>query len=288
MRATVLALAACLSSSSIAVAQDIRAGDQFQIVRDIESASSTADGTSTGSSTDRDTIVERVLAVSQAGLELEYDLPNAATADDRARQWQLPARIFKPSHGPLQLLDQPMLEARIKAWLKSASLPEAACGHWYFTWNAFEIQCDPQSVIDTINGFDVGPDNLTEGTTYRESKALAPAPVNRTAVSSGGEVFHVTLAVDPNAVREDLAKADVVIGEILRKPVTLKDAVLARATEDISGTINITFETDTGGRVRKQIKVTRLENIKSTFNGQRETRISTETLERRLIPVPTG
>jgi len=288
MRTIVLALTACLLSGSIAVAQDIKAGDQFQITRDIESSSSTPDGTSTGSSTDRDTIVERVLATSPGGLELEYDLPNGTTADDRARQWQLPARILKPPHGLPQLLDRPVMEGRVKAWLKSAGLPEAACGHWYFTWNAFQIECDPQSVIDTIKGFDLGPDDLAEGAPYRDSKALGPAPVKRTAVSAEGAVFHVTLTVDPDAVRRDLAEADVVTGEIVRKPVTLKDALLARSAADISGTIDITFETDAAGRVRRRTKVTTFKNSKGAFNGQPETRTSTETLERRLISNPRG
>jgi hypothetical protein len=286
MRAIVLALVACLALRAAAMAQAIRVGDQFEITRDIESLSSTPDGASTGSSTDRDTIVERVVASSPSGLELVYDLPYGTTPDDRARQWQLPVRVRKPPHGPLQLLDRPALEDRLKAWLRSAGLTQAACGHWYFTWNAFQIECDPQSALESIEGFDLGPDDLAQGAPYRDSKALNPAPVKRTTASSGGEVFHVTMDVDPDAVRRDLAEGDVVAGEILRKPVTLKDALLIRSAEHISGTIDITFETDAAGHVRRQTKVTTLRNIKGALNGQPETRTSTETLERRRTSDP--
>jgi hypothetical protein len=259
---------------------EYRVGDVFTIQRDVESTQNT-DGQPSGSSTDRDEIAERVVGISQAGLDLEYDLTPDVAADDRARQWQLPARVLRPTHGPLQLLNRPELTTRVTAWLKAAGLPAAACGHWYFTWNAFRIDCDPQSAIEEIEGFDLGPDDLSDGVLYIDSNALKPAPVKQTAAAPGGGVFHVELAVSPDAVRRDQAKADVVAGEILRKPVTLEAALHARSAETVSGTIAITFETDPTGRVRRQTKVMTL-NIK-TADGGVETRTTTETLERRLI-----
>ena len=244
------------------VPHELRAGDVFEISRDIESSSKTADGSSTGSSTDRDTIEERVIAINQAGVELEYDLPRGTKADDRDRQWQLPARVLKPPRGPLQLLNGAELTVRVAAWLKSAKLTDAACGHWYFTWTAFRIECDPQTVIETIGGYDLGPDDLAAGAPYRESMALGPAPVKRTAVSPDGAVFRVELAVDPDAVRRELAESDVAVGEVSRKPVSLEDALRARSAEDISGTIDITFETDPAGHVWRQTKITTLINMK--------------------------
>jgi hypothetical protein len=277
-----------LTASAVRAApagRELRAGDVFEISRDIESSSKTAGGESTGSSTDRDTIEARVIAKSPAGLELEYDLPRGTTAEDRARQWQFPARVLKPPEGPLQLLDGADLAARAAAWLKAAGMTDAACGHWYFTWNAFRIDCDPKSVIKTIEGFDLGPDDLADGVPYRESDALGSAPVKRTAVSPGGEIFHVALAVDPDAVRRELAESDVVVGEISRRPVTYEEALRARSSEDISGTIDITFETDLAGHVWRQTKITTLDNMRG-YMGRSEIRTSTETLERRLIVEP--
>ncbi|MFI4933390.1 MAG: hypothetical protein ACHP7N_02120 [Caulobacterales bacterium] len=285
----ILAIATLLLKASAVCAtpagHELRAGDVFEISRDIESSSKTTGGESTGSSTDRDTIEERVIATSQAGLELQYDLPKGTTAEDRARQWQLPASVLKLPNGPLQLLDGAELAGRVAAWLKAAGLTEAACGHWYFTWNAFRIECDPNSVIKTLEGFDLGPDDMAEGVLYRDPEALGSAPVKRTAVSPGGEVFHVALAVDPDAVRRDLAQSDVAVGEISRRPVTYEEALRARSNEDISGTIDITFETDPAGHVLRQTKVTTLNNMRG-FMGRPEIRTSTETLERRLISEP--
>jgi hypothetical protein len=257
-----------------------RPGDMFEIQRDVESTES-ATGGSTSSSTDRDPIMERVVGAGQAGLELEYDLTKDTTAEDRARQWQFPARVLRPPHGPLQLLNRPELEARNAAWLKAGGLSSAACGHWYFTWNAFRIDCDPQSVLEIIEGFDLGPDDLSNGVLYQDAKALNPATLKQKAVSADGATFYVELPVSPDAVRRDQANTDVVTSEILHKPVTFGAALHARSAEAVSGTIAITFETDSTGRVRRQTKVTRL-SIKGKDGGV-ETRTVTETLERRLI-----
>ena len=262
-----------------------RAGDVFEIRRDIESTEKNAEGSSLGSSTDRDTLMERVVGTNQAGLELEYDLSKDVTADDRARQWQLPTRVLKPPHGPLQLLNRSELEERVKAWLKSAGLTQVACGHWYFTWNAFRIDCDPQSAIETVEGFDLGPDGLSDGSPYLDSKALNPAPLKRTTTSLDGDVFFVEMAVAPDTIRRDQAEADIVIAEITRKPLTLEAALKARSTEDVSGTIAITFETNPAGHVRRQTKVTTL-RFKGP-DGQLKTRTVTETLERRPVSRPS-
>ena len=47
-----------------------------------DSAQQDSDGTS-GSSRDKDTITERMISMRADGLELQYDLPDAATADKR-------------------------------------------------------------------------------------------------------------------------------------------------------------------------------------------------------------
>lgn len=78
-------------------------GREHVIIKSYET-SQTGDGSS-GSSRGQDTLVERVVRVRDGGLELEYDLPNSVTAEDRARSWQFPVRIFKPPAGPMQLLN---------------------------------------------------------------------------------------------------------------------------------------------------------------------------------------
>ncbi len=94
-------------------------GDTYEITMTRDSAQQASHGSS-GSSHDQDMLIERVIGVRADGLELEYDLPKSATADDRANNWQFPARVFKPFGGPAQLLNGSELEARVDVWLKAA------------------------------------------------------------------------------------------------------------------------------------------------------------------------
>jgi hypothetical protein len=222
-----------------------------------------------------------VIGLRADGLELEYDLPKAATADERARNWQFPARVFKPLGGPAQLLNGPELEARLEGWLKAAGWPRTACGHWIFTWNAFRIDCDPQSVIKTVQSFDLRPADLREGAPYQETEARGSGKLARKAAGADGAILAVEMPVDPEAVRRARAESDVAVGEIMNKPVALDAALRERARETVSGTISVEFETDSAGNVRRRTKVTKLEITGS--DGRSETETVTETLERRLI-----
>jgi hypothetical protein len=278
--ATAFWLGLTCAVSSAAAQLNYHAGEAFEIGRDVETTDKATDG-SNSSSTDRDTLVERVVGASQAGLELEYDLPKSTSAEDRARQWQFPARVLRPPSGPLQLLNRPELAVRVAAWLKAAGLTDAACGHWYFTWDAFQIQCDPQSVVETIEGFDLGPEKLAVGALYQDPQALGPTALTAKVGSRANTVLIGEMAIDPDTVRRARAQSDVVTAELMRKPVTFETALRARSAEDVSGTIAVTFEIDAGGNVRRQTKVITV-NVKGP-NGRLETRTVIQTLERRLI-----
>lgn len=257
-----------------------QAGDTYELVLTKVSAQQSNQGSS-GSSNDKDTLIERVIAVRADGLELEYDEPNVATADKCLCDWQFPARIFKPVDGPARLLNGPELEGRIDAWLKAAGWPRTVCGHWYFTWNAFQVDCDPQSVLKTIEAFDLRSADVREGAPYQDADAHVPGTLTTQSAGPDGAVFAVVLPIDPDAVRRARAQSDVVTGEILKKPVTLDAALQKRAAETISGTISVSFETDSSGDVRRRTKVTKLD-IQGP-GGLKDTETATETLERRLI-----
>lgn len=257
-----------------------RVGTVYEISRDVESAQ-TDSNKSTGSSTDRDTVVERVLEVRADGLELEYDFPSDSTAEDRASSWQFPLRVFKPLSGPPQLLNRPELEGRIEGWLKKGGLTRAACGHWVFTWNAFKIECDPQSALETVTAYDLRVSDLRDGGIYTDPLASAPTTLRRVPGETSGATFRGTMSVDPEHVRRGQAESDVVIAEITRKPLTLDDATRARSSDKISGTISISFEVDPSGFVRQRSKVTKLETTGS--NGVVENRTVTEVVKRRIV-----
>src|SRR5262249_40443007 len=129
-------------------------------------------------------------------------------------------------------------------WLKAAGWSRTACGHWIFTWNGFHIECDPQSVIKTVEAFDLWSADVREGAAYQENAALGSGTLARKAAGSNGATFAVEMPVDPDAVRRARAESDVVVGEVMNKPVSLDAALRERAREIIFGTISVEFETD--------------------------------------------
>lgn len=258
----------------------LQVGDTYEITK--TRVSESHGELSSGSSHDRDTLIERIEARRSDGLELIFDLPAGTTANERKQVWQLPARVLKPREGPLKLLNGPELEKRVDAWLKWGKMSPEACGHWIFTWNAFRIECDPQSVIAMVQAFDPVLPVLREGAVYRDARALAPAPLTRKNRVPSGSTFITSLAIDPTAVQRDRAQADVVVGEIMRKPVAIEAALAARTKEAVTGTIDVRIDTDATGNVVRLSKVTKTQTTKPDGNVQTET--ITETLERRLLP----
>lgn len=288
-RIAFLAIAALLLPALEAGAQPSRpaprAGDVYEITTTRDSVTATRDPArqdsfgSSGTTHDQDTTIERVIAVRADGLELEYDLPSSIPVDVRAIEWHFPVRVFRPHSGPLQLLNRPELEARLEAWLRRAELPREACGHWYFTWNAFQVECDPEAVIGTIEALDLSSTELREGALYRDRRARAPAAIARRTAGPAGATFAAELEIDPDAFRRARAEADLVIAEIMSRPLTLEAAMRERAQEEVSGTISVTFETDANGNVRRRTAVVRSEVRKP--DGETETETVTETVERR-------
>jgi hypothetical protein len=277
----IVAVMAALLSPASALSQGRQStpesGDEYEISRSYETSQQASDGSS-GSSNGRDIIIERVIAVRDGGLELEYDLPKGTAAEDRARQWQFPARVFQPASGPMQLLNIAELEARLEAWLKAAGLPRTACGRWIFTWNAFKIECDLKSVIEAIEAVDLRSVDLREGASYRDSEARGPGSLAKAAASAHGTSYTVTMDLDPEAVRRAKAESDVAVAEIMQKPVTLEAALGERAKESVSGTISVTFAADPAGNVRRRTKVIKIETQKP--DGVTESETKSETVER--------
>lgn len=236
-----------------------KVGEEYEISKRYETSHQSSDGASLGSSSGRDIILERVIGVRDGGLELEYDLPKTATAQDRSRSWQFPVRVFRPSSGSMQLLNGAELDARVEVWLKAAGWTRTACGRWIFTWTAFRIECDPQSVIKAVETFDLRYAAIRDGAPYLETEARSPGTLTKKAAGPNGATFTVVMQVDPDVGRRARADSDVAIGEIMQKPVTLELALRERAKEGVSGTISVTFDTDSAGNVRWRTKVTKVE-----------------------------
>lgn len=272
---TRLWLGLLLVASPVASAEPSHVGDVYRITRISESSEKDSNG-STSSTYDRDILTERVIAERETGVELEYDAVGIP-AQQRKIAWQYPFRIFKPFVGPPQLLNAAELRARNDRWLAAAKLPLAACGSWYFTWNAFQVQCDPQVVLTIVETFDLGPPSLVDGAPFRSPSALAAAPL----VRKDSMTFAVDLLIDPEKVRAARVENDLVVAQVTRQPLAREDAVRAHAVETITGTISITFRTIIAGQIFSR---STLSKVSITLPGGRSiTQSFTETIGRRLV-----
>ena len=159
MSSWLLIFALALVSIPAAAAPNV--GGSYTVIRESKSEDSSTEGSS-GSSFDRDTIIVRVISASVGGFELEYDLPPSASKQDRQVAWQFPARVFMPLTGAPQLLNGAELSKRVDVWRARAGWTREACGQWIFTWNAFKVECDPQSVVGMVVAFDLEPPELRD------------------------------------------------------------------------------------------------------------------------------
>lgn len=280
-----LAPAAALLMATAAHAQPVsfqdRVGDAYEIRLRSTTESASDDGRSTSNSRSGGLLIERVVAVRDEGLELEFDLPPDVTAEDRAREWQWPARVLRSADGSMQLVNAAELEARVEAWLADFEIPRESCGHWIFTWTAYKIECDPQSVLGTIQAFDLRFSDLREGATYPEVGGLGPATLLPRNVGPEGSTFAVETPIDPEFARRERAEQDVVVAEIMNEPTTLEAAILARQAEGLTGTIATTLVTDAEGRIVERTTVTEL--VVTDANGGVERMTTTNAYQRRPI-----
>jgi hypothetical protein len=215
------------------------ARDTYEIRLESVSESRSNDRSS-GHFSSKGTLVERVIALHDDGIELEFDFPEQALPQKRALDWQFPVRVLKSSGRPFQLLNGAELETRVRAWLQSGKLTQAACGRWIFTWTAIKIECDPESVLQMLESFDLRLGDVRDGTLHNERGARGPAPLRRSSLDAGGATYAAELEIDPDAVRRVRAEADVALAEMRGKtPLALEAALHARAAERISGTIAI-------------------------------------------------
>lgn len=272
------AIGVALIATSNAWAETSKIGQEIEIRKSYQTVESTNDNSSSGSSNGHDTIVERVVAVRDDGIEFVYDLPKNTAKEDRQRDWQLPARVFRSNDGSLKLLNVDELNGRLEKWLEAAKWDRSVCGKWIFTWNAFYIDCDPQSVLKTISAFDINSAGISEGDLYSEPGTLAAGILTAYKSSTNSKTLLTEMKIDPDYVRRSSAESDVVVGEIMQKPVTIEDAITARSSEKISGTVAITLELDGSAHIKRKIKITKLTVEKPGEPTLHRT--SSETLER--------
>jgi hypothetical protein len=256
MALTLVLPATVLQAEGVLGATEI--GTLTEIRQTYESSSRGGDESS-GSSSGHSTLVERVIAERDGVMELEFDLPASTKAEDRAREWQFPAHVRRSADGSLMLLNQSALESRLAAWLAKAKIDRRACGTWYFTWNAFKIECEPNSVLETIGGYDIRSSNLGEGQLYGAKNARGKGPLKIVKSSLGETSFGVSLQLDAGAFLRDQAESDIVVAQITGRKLTLDEARQKHADDKVNGTVDIQIDLDT--ETQKVLRRTTVTNI---------------------------
>ncbi|MBI1211392.1 MAG: hypothetical protein GC190_08015 [Alphaproteobacteria bacterium] len=253
-------------------------GDVYDIRLEREGATTKNDHSS-GSSHDVWVLVERVIALRDSGIELEFDLPARVSVQERRQAWEFPTRVLLSPSGTLTLLNGADAEARLKSWLGDRA--QNLCGHWVFGWTAQYVDCDPQSVLKVLEPY-VRPGDLRDGAMYIERGARGPTHLRAVARRLNRTTLVAEMEIDPEAVRQRRAASDVAIAEMMhREPLALDDALAARAGERISGTLVVTFETDADGRATRRTSVSEIDI--TSRDGAHEHERSTQTTTWRLV-----
>jgi hypothetical protein len=280
-----LALALILMGTPVAAhaqaARD-RAGDTYELLLRVESENSSSDG-SGGSSSSGFALVERVVAVQDDGLELEFDLPANTSDEDRARSWEWPVRVHRAPDGTMRILNQGELEARIEHWLARWEMPREACGTWIFTWTAFKIECDPLSVLNALKPFDMRV-HASPDPQFFERGAATPTPLRLQEQRGTNVTYLGEVALDPEKFRRERAESDVIVGQITGDMITFDAAYATRALEDVDGLIRTTLTTDGSDRIVHRVTTTTVTVTDAEGASERST--STETVQR--TPAPPG
>lgn len=278
-----LALSVVLLGAPVAAHAQVdpdRAGDTYELLLRVESEHSRSDGSS-GSSSSGFALVERVVAVRDDGLELEFDLLPNTSAEDRDREWQWPVRVHRAPDGTMQILNLSELEGRIEQWLARWETPQEACGTWIFTWTAFKIECDPAAVLDTLRPFDM---RIRTGSDLQFSERAASVPTRLTLHEARDDkaTYAGEVALDADQFRRERAEADVIVGQIMGEPVTFDAAYDARGPEDVEGVIRTTLTIDDAGRIVRRVSTTTV--TVTEVGGVTEQSTSTETVQRTTAP----
>ncbi len=106
-------------------------------------------------------------------------------------------------------------------------------------------------------------------------------PIPLKSSHKDGKVYIVQLEIGPAFARQKNAETAVIVGKITGKPIELEDALKEQKTLDISGTMLITFDTDSDGKLYRQTQISTVKTIHP--NGDNEIRTAENIIERMLI-----
>ena len=145
MCATLVMLASQSLSAGEETSEQTLEAYRITVSYETESKSDTGSGSSSG----RNSYIERILQDGPDGIVREYDVFLEPGQERHLSDWQYPFRV-RQSGSDAELLDRDEMIARRNAWLAAAEIPMESCGRHVFTWNVFRIECYPDHVVELL------------------------------------------------------------------------------------------------------------------------------------------
>jgi len=242
-----------------------------------KTSSKNSDGQGSSNSGGRQALIETILDETPDGVVIQYDLPRDADGKANSGFWYFPARVIERPDGALELLDEQLVGARIDQWLEKYKISKEACGMWSHGGGfSFKVDCDPQSILDEIDAFDLRIPNLQAGAVY--SHPLGAAPGTLETLPPPRQGWRVTFAVDQDKARAAEADRALILAQMLGTDLARQQAIRDAEKIKFQGTIAVIFDLDLSGTIvrkteRSEISVTRP-------NEDAETKTSLTTVTR--------
>ena len=277
-----------LIPSSILSAQDNQTPERYYLDFEHSSKTETLDGSYSGSSSGSDDLIETIITRTVSGEIVEFDLVLEAGEERPLWAWQYPIRVLRPAKGPMTVLNRDEMVSRRDRWLEESEISPDYCGHWSFSWTAFQIKCDPASALEIAKGYDLRLPGIEAGAPFLSELAAQPIALAKTGTSERhGSLFSGQAELDPQVLVDQAVETDLITAQILQKPMTEQQARTKAAESDPHGTITVIIQTDETGSVWRREQITRVTRCTDSGDSQ-ETVETRSTLVRSPYSPPAG
>ncbi len=241
------ALLGCATATTPAQATD--GAEQYEIISSYSTESERPRGSSSSSGSDE--FREEVRAGADGCRTRTFDVVDDPEHKRPLEVWRMPVVLRECPGFPQVIANCEEMEARRDAFLAAAKIPHESCGRYYFTWNVFKIECDPDTILETVANIDLGSIRLEDGAVFTlpdtsTSVTLAAVPV----APAGQRIFKGRTTIDPEVLREGAIKTIMVVAEVRGKAVTREEAMAQIVAHQFSGEAEVTLvEEPAAGRI---------------------------------------
>lgn len=243
---------ACASAPVAASAQDSAAAPvvtHYDITNSYSTSSQRPNGS--GSSSGTTAYREAVRTEADGCRTRSFDLVDDPEQKRPLAIWQFPLVLRECPGVTPELTSRAAMLARRDAFLAAMGVGMETCGKRYFTWNVFEIECDPDAAVRGLAGIDLAAIRLEDGAEY-----VLPDTSTRVTLRQKGDappgqrVFTASGSVDSAFLRDRAAKGIMVVAEVSGEIVTREEALARIAGHQFSGESAITLvEEPAAGRI---------------------------------------